>query len=421
MSKKNRSQSPWKNGEIPNIPRHSLCKHDILKDYLIEYIGVRARKLLGFADGVFNLTIVDGFAGGGRYVYEGKRRPGSPIVIVQAINEAVSSFVSIHGENRVRFNIDIICIEQDTDAMESLKYVVGQEKYQHGEIIPWKGSFGDLLPHAIKYIKTKTNRNGKCIFFLDQFGYSDVSMKQLNTILCNTNSEIILTFAVDALTTFFTKPERLPVLSGLNLSDEKVKSLIELANIQGNYKPAIECILSKHIEKCSGAKNFTPFFIHSQVSNWGYWLVHLSNHYKARSVMVDSHWKYGNKLVHYGGPGLNMLGHDPHDAKHYGQAMFGAEYRFDEQARNESMESLPYDITKLIYDSGERSMLVSDLFSGIYNQTPARMEMVKEAIWISAEDKQISIRNRKRETIKDGDMLTIPRQSSFMFLKRGKK
>lgn len=54
----------WDKGHIPTIEEHSLAKHRILREYVLDYIRIltsdpRRERL--------HLDIIDGFAGGGTY------------------------------------------------------------------------------------------------------------------------------------------------------------------------------------------------------------------------------------------------------------------------------------------------------------------------------------------------------------------
>lgn len=339
----------WGGDSLPQIENHSICKHGIIKDYLIDYICVRFKGNLPHPNSLFRLTIIDGFAGGGQYEYRGQVKPGSPLVIMQAVQEAEAILKSEHGKDRVNLDVDIICIAKDKKAAKHLKYILEQTEYPPEKIRVWNGEFEQSFPQAIQFIKAKSNTRGKCLFILDQYGYSDVLMSQLRQIV-TMNSEVILTFAIDALVTFLSKDNG-AVLQNMGFSDSDCKRTLSLNDHPETCRADIEHVFSKHIKQRSGAPFYTPFLIHSDNSNWGYWLVHLSKHYKARDVMMDVHWKHGNKLVHYGEPGLDMLSYKSAlDDSYTDQRLLSKEFRFDEAAKASSMAVLPEEIVRVVHE-----------------------------------------------------------------------
>ena len=67
----------------PLLKRHSEVKHALLRNYLIQYFLTLVS--LPQQDKI-QMTIVDGFSGGGLYLNEANQEvPGSPIVILEAI------------------------------------------------------------------------------------------------------------------------------------------------------------------------------------------------------------------------------------------------------------------------------------------------------------------------------------------------
>jgi len=69
-------------GPLPRLFRHSEVKHALLRDYLVDYFLTLVSS--PHQDRI-QITVVDGFCGGGRYLNEaGVSAPGSPIVILEA-------------------------------------------------------------------------------------------------------------------------------------------------------------------------------------------------------------------------------------------------------------------------------------------------------------------------------------------------
>ncbi len=61
-----------------------------------------------------------------------------------------------------------------------------------------------------------------------------------------------------------------------------------------------------------GSRFYTLFFIVSRESNRPHWFLHMANDARANDVVKSLHWEVENHFQHFGGPGLMMLGYDPH-------------------------------------------------------------------------------------------------------------
>lgn len=401
----------WRGGNLPPIENHSLRKHKIIKDYLIDYICVRFVRSLAFSNRPWRLTIVDGFAGGGLYECHGHVQIGSPLVIGEAVREAEAKLASKYGEDRVNFDVDIICIEKNKESAKHLQDVLNRPEYAqknaHVKTHVWPGEFGDHLPPVLQFIRKKSNnKDGKCLFILDQYGYSDVLFSQIRSIL-SMNSEVILTFAVDALATYLSE-SKYPVLRKIGFEQQDIETLQQLKNNPTSCRADIQRILSHNIFQHSKAQFYTPFLIHSDVGNWGYWLVHLSKHYKARDVMIDIHWKHNNALAHYGDPGLDMLSYDSsRDHLHTGEQMIGEEFRFDETAKAKVLDALPEDILRL-WRTISGPVSFRDLKMRVSNgRTPASDEMFRTVLQELHVNREIRIPRKNAQNIQDKDVLHL--------------
>ncbi len=182
----------------------------------------------------------------------------------------------------------------------------------------------DSLINVLGKVISKVRANGKgdqrAIFLLDQYGYSNVPIPLLKLLFDgkNINTEAILTFSTDTIVNYLCdRPEYLKGLEKTGLAElftsDFIREMREIKIYENKKSRAlIEQSLYDFVWKESGARFFTPFFIKSKSSKRSYWLVHLSNHPKARDEMVKIHWEFQNNFAHYGGAGLKMLfGFDP--------------------------------------------------------------------------------------------------------------
>ena len=81
-----RAKFKWIVGENPPpLQSHSAAKLKIVRDYLERYLETvtpdpRADKL--------SLSLIDGFSGGGAFTADGIKVPGSPIIMMDAVDRA---------------------------------------------------------------------------------------------------------------------------------------------------------------------------------------------------------------------------------------------------------------------------------------------------------------------------------------------
>lgn len=107
----------------------------------------------------------------------------------------------------------------------------------------------------------------------------------------------------------------------------------EIKSSERDWRLFIQSSLYRTLVARCGTKHFPSLFRHQRADD--YWLIHLSQHHKARDVMTEVHWDNNSYFIHYGGAGLDMfqmVGYDPdHDADHKGQNILG--FEFDDVAR----------------------------------------------------------------------------------------
>lgn len=100
----------WQIGQNPpELDVHSSAKHSVYRDYVRRYIDVLCSDPRH--DGL-NLTLVDGFAGGGVYLRNGHPASGSPMILLEEITVAEARF----ARERIkpfRLNAEFIFVERE--------------------------------------------------------------------------------------------------------------------------------------------------------------------------------------------------------------------------------------------------------------------------------------------------------------------
>lgn len=418
------SQYTWKNGP-ESIQQHSIAKHRILEAYLAAYFQTLVG---GQPRDEFKLTLVDGFAGGGLYFHEDTRQPvlGSPFIFLNAEREA--EFAINRGRTKpVRLDISHFFIEARREAYLHLEHTLRSEGYgdRIGNSIQLRRArFEHEAASIIEFIKKKSPRNGRSIFALDQFGYNAVPTSLIRRILHTLpGSEIILTFAVDSLLNYANEKILADGLKSIEIPDIlKGRSIKEIKDNARDWRLLIQSSLYAALVSQCGAKHYTPFFIRNSSGHGDYWLIHLSQHHRARDVMTEVHWKNQNYFIHYGGAGLNMfnmLGYDPRfDASHHGQSELG--FEFDPLARNASISALMHQIPNVIYAHDE-GLSYGVLYATTCNDSPASGEIYQDALEQLITQNVVEVigdsgtRKKSARQIKPADQIVAPSQRRLFF------
>lgn len=413
----------WKNGPDV-IQQHSIAKHRIIQAYLAAYFQTLVSSP---KQDVLRLTLVDGFAGGGMYIHNDTRElvKGSPLICLNATKEA-DFLINKDRRKLVKLDVSYFFVEADRHAYLHLDKVLRDEGYgaELGNSIHLRQSkFQDEADGIIEFIKKKNPRNGRSIFVLDQYGYKEVPKQLIQKIFRNLPSaEVILTFGVDSFLNFVSdKGPSKELLDDIGVPDVlQGRTIDEIKSSERDWRLLIQCSLYRNLVASCGAKHYTPFFIRNKKGHGDYWLIHLSQHHRARDVMTEVHWDNNNYFIHYGGAGLDMfhmVGYDPdHDSTQKGQFELG--FEFDDVARNASITRLMEQIPRLIYADDE-GVSFSTLFATTCNESPASAEIYRVAIERLVEHKVIEVvssegaKRRSAQQIKASDQIISPDQRTL--------
>lgn len=387
----------WSNGPA-EIQQHSVAKLDVLRAYLIQYFKTLAS--LPQQD-IFRLTLVDGFAGGGLYQHKDKKEPvhGSPLVCLEAVKEA-EYLLNKDRKKPMRLDVDYIFVEENKETFKHLESVLKDKGYlppTNSKIWMFNGCFQDYASKIIEFVKNKSPRNRRAIFILDQYGYTDVPTNLMRNIFQELYcAEIILTFNVDSLINFASGGKTTAdILNKIGIQLPKVFNSVDLHKLKEkdkNWRFFIQSVLHGSLITACNAAFFTPFFIRNSGGHGDYWLIHMSQHHKARDVMTEVHWQYRNNFIHYGGSGLdmfNLVGYDPNsDENFHGQSALG--FEFDDMAKDFSIRQLTEEFPKLIY-AHEQGISFETLFANTCNKSPATEGIYREALGKLVVEKEIQI------------------------------
>jgi three-Cys-motif partner protein len=376
-------------GSLPNLGRHSVAKHEVFDRYIAAYIRTLTRNHLKRA---LNLTIVDGFCGGGRYSLDGQEVDGSPLRMVAAIERAQSE---LYAARKMGFEIkcDFVFIDDNPNHIEFLRDQLRQRG--HADRIGHNiriicSTFEAACGGVIEAIRKK-GRAHRSLFFLDQYGWSDVTFSTVRDIMANlANPEVILTFMVDNLVNLLNdRMSDFRALTAIDYGREDIQALMAMKQQKG-WKRIIQNTVYSHIQARTGAAFYTPFFIHPEKSNRDYWLIHLSKHHQAREEMGKVHWGMENTFEHFGRTGFNALAFMPGADVREDNFEFG----FNDNARARSEAAVLDQLPRLIHANATEisaPLTKQRIFMARCNETPVIADIVDSQLAFLRDEREIVI------------------------------
>lgn len=370
----------WKLGEpAPIIGEHSLAKHRILDRYLRRYIEICTATPVQER---LNLTIVDGYAGGGRYRFNDQEVAGSPIILLEAIAE-MQDQLNRSRPKGFEIRTDFLFVDlnhRHTDFLRAEIEASPFESMLDDTIHIWTDDFNERVSDAIKLVKKRSPQKGRSLFLLDQYGWSQVAFRSMREILGQLEkAEIFLTFSVDGLIDYMSEEHlKRRSYSDIDADPDFVKALILKKEESGEWRTLIQNSLYRHIKSATSAEYYSPFFIRSPDAHRSYWFIHLSRHREARNVIGNIHWEENNISLHHGGAGLQALGF----SKGADPRQLSLGYEFDEHAKGLSKQVLQDQIPRIIRDGVDADLAPSleQLFGRECNDTPVTRELFEEVL-----------------------------------------
>ncbi len=418
------SQHEWiVDGPAPTIDAHSIAKHGLLDSCLTRYVSVIAANP---RQPQMRLALIDGFAGGGDYrsTASGEVHFGSPFVMLRAMQQAQA----VASEKRGRpFDLDVTFyfIEKNRNASQRLRINIAQSEFKDllttGRIHILNDEYESQSSKIVDAIRNRS-RKGRAIFVLDQCGYTGVPMSSIQkTLHALPNAEVILTFPVDHMIDFLSADEE-----ALRLQQETWRRIdldLDVSDVlnakdSDNARRVIQAVLHRQIPVKARAAFYTPFFLKSIDSRKDLWLIHLSNHFRARDVMVGIHWETGTDFSHYGGSGLEMFGmfgyNELADVSLTHRPLLPI-FSFDHTAREQCISTICTQLPSVI-PSKSHGLTLRQLFELCSNGTPATSMLLKQCIVelrANGELQTVSHENNKvheRQEIHWDDILRRPPQ-----------
>ena len=414
----------WTDGPA-ELEAHSLTKHDVLVGYLLRYFEQRTLNARGRER--FRITLVDGFCGGGLYTVKGRNEEalGSPLRMLGAVEEARIR-INLDRPKPIDLDVQYVFVDKDARAIAHLTQVLHDRGYgaKIGKSIHLMcEDFAVVAPTVIGLVQRHTPRAGCALFFLDQYGYTDVPAPLIRQIFAQLpNSEIVLTFHVSAFAKYTNDEFTDKIASTLDIDIRAAlggRSIEELKNDDADWRRFIQAALYQGLVTNCAAGFFTPFFIRGAGSGHGeYWLVHLSQHHRAQDVMKQVHWQHQNHFVHYGGAGLDMLATQTMGFRQ----QFNGGFRFDDVASRESSTMLREHLAKNIF-ARVQPVSIGELFASTCNTSPATAGMYNGVLADLVGERDIVIMSvdgkprRSARYMRDTDVIERSRQANLPLIR----
>ena len=412
-------------GKLPRVEEHTVTKLNLLRDYLRAYID----RLSTITRETFKLTLVDGFAGGGHFIYKDEIIPGSPLIM---LNEGESAEhrhnkLNMSRRNQINFEFKYRFVEKNTihhaclkKALESAGHLVNNDKISVHNL-----AFDDVAEDIIDEIRVDQPRAGRSIFLLDQTGYSHVALKNMRNILdLLPKAEIILTFAMGGLINFLSNDglSMRKAYASIELTEKRIDEIFQATNDNTiSCNAASQRLMYRHIvDKLQTPKLYSTPFLLNPRSRRSIWFIHFSRHPTARNVMVEQHWKHAGYCGHFGPGSLDILGRDSLISE-YPELFSFTELELP-NLKLELLDKLPpriHDMAKI------EPVTVEELHKQIANDTAAKFFTIDEIVCQLHNEKEISILNSTGKIrsmnitrIKASDLISVPDTLIFPVMSR---
>lgn len=284
-------------GKMPPILGHSKAKLRVVKGYLELYFKTafenhRVENL--------NITLIDGFCGRGLFNDDENEVLGSPLVMLEAVKDAEAR-ISQEQNRRVTINAQFIFIDKNKKCTDFLKKTLSDRDYNPNTYDIITGEYLDNYIEVCAKVKNHARNKHRSIFFLDQFGYSDVTMESLRYIFRTlTKPEVIWTFAIDGLLNYIPKSGNTSQpIEQFGMNYDLIRKWVE-RGANPESRAIIQHAFIANMRKKAVSHYFTPFLFKSKNDNRWMLLSHLSGHQIARDKMLNIHWSTRTCFSHCG-------------------------------------------------------------------------------------------------------------------------
>lgn len=163
---------------LPPLPPHSEAKVQLLKAYLEAYLGV-----VGHDPYTDRILLVDLFCGPGMYA---GNVPGSPVEIGRTL-------ASMHKRNQSAPTTEFLFNDRKPENVTEVEKYLRALEGAHAKLklVPSNKAAVDLLPELL-HEQEDRNQRSKRFYFVDPFGYSQITLSEILSLLQIDGAELLL-------------------------------------------------------------------------------------------------------------------------------------------------------------------------------------------------------------------------------------
>jgi three-Cys-motif partner protein len=403
-----------RDGSCPDLEPHSAAKLQVIRDYTVEYLQILVRSAMGKEE--LKITIVDGFAGGGKY---SNGEDGSPFVFLKAVREAEALInTSQKRQKSLRIDAHFYFIEKSKNAYSALRGALESSDWANEldkSIFTHHAEFREVAKRIVERTNVRHPQGGsRVIFFLDQCGWAEVNAALIGSLAeqLNWKAEFILNFACEWLSSYVSNDSAFrKAYDGLGLSDLiSIDDLLKLkTETHCDYRYAVAAKLGPALKTATRSAFFSPFYVEPATgSNHGYWLVHLAPKLRARNAMMDVYYRNQTHIRAFGNTGLRMLAFRP-DVEPTGHLLG---FHLDNETMNRAKKHLAQDLLKEFRELYPNGTTFEQLCRDRINDTVANIALLGDALVLLAEQGELNIHgpsggNKRSQGVEPNDRITM--------------
>lgn len=404
---------------LPEIEPHTKAKHQILEDYIERYIVTLCGNNRGQRKTV---TFVDGFCGGGMY-----RDPenshalweGSPIRMIKRVHHALEIVKREKSKPDYYLDAKFIFIDWNQEHLDCLKNQIENAGLGHYlrdekkcEFI--KGKFESLKDRCITQVK---QRKGSSFFFLDPFGWTDVSMATIRSIIHLGNSEILYTYMIEFISRFLSEKDKKLKDAYKNILE--AEGYYQFANLYASDTNAKQTYLKDETYKLfrnqGDVRCVYSFAVLPNKTSPKYYLIHLASKPPAQREIKYTLWEHNTlDLVYQFEYGIYGLGFRSPDYYEQNLSIINIA---DENKRKCRENLIVNDLMPLIYSRPD-GITFEELHNETMQKNPATWDDYEECIHQQRSELEFEVfrdgKITRAKKLKPGDVIMKSKQLHFM-------
>ncbi len=261
---------------------HTFAKHRILEMYLKAWMPIMSRQSHKLGISKAELLFVDGFAGPGHYA---GGEDGSPILAIKLVLSHSHDF---------HVPISFLFIEENPERHFALSNAIEQYRKEMDKSSRIKstnvkkGNCEEVLNQVLDEYEKNRHKIGPAFFFLDQFGFSSVSMELIHRIMTQRQCEIFSYLNWDHMNRFLIDSTKWPSLDR-TFGGPEWREALELET----YKRSVFILKTYRaaLKEKAGSRYVWHFAMCDANGKLLYWLFFCTNSLRGLEEMKRAMWK----------------------------------------------------------------------------------------------------------------------------------